>query len=61
MLDTSENSYAERVPSECSKSRYIADIFHKDMFQDVKNLWNAKILSASVTPTPPLVKEARRL
>ena len=51
VLDTFENSSAEQVPSECSQSRYIADIFnkdifraspdifHKDMFQDVKNLW----------------------
>ena len=32
VLDTFENSSAERVPSECSQSRYIADIFHKDIY-----------------------------
>ena len=32
MLDTFKNSSAERVPSECSQARYIADIFQKDMF-----------------------------
>ena len=32
MLDTFKNSSAERVPSECSQARYIADIFQKDIF-----------------------------
>ena len=32
MLDTFKNPSAERVPSECSKARYIADIFQKDIF-----------------------------
>ena len=32
VLDTFENSSAERVPSECSQFRYIADIFNKDIY-----------------------------
>ena len=32
MLETFKNSSAERVPSECSQARYIADIFQKDIF-----------------------------
>ena len=32
VLDTFANSSAERVPSECSQSRYIADIFHTDIY-----------------------------
>ena len=31
VLDTFENSSAERVPSECNQSRYIADISKKDI------------------------------
>ena len=31
VLDTFKNQSAERVPSECSQSRYIADIFNKDI------------------------------
>ena len=32
MLATFKNLPAERVPSECSQSRYIGDIFIKDIF-----------------------------
>ena len=62
MLDTFENSSAERVLSECSQSRYIADIFNKDISRatpDILPIYfsgRRKLVEAS-----RLVKEARRL
>ena len=50
MLDTFRISSAEQVPSECGQSRYIADIFHKDVSR------RRKLMEAS-----RLIKETRRL
>ena len=38
VLDTFRISSAERVPSKCSQSRYIADIFHKDICKASSNI-----------------------
>ena len=46
MLDTFRISSAERVPSECGQFRYIADIFHKDIFRpstDILPIYFTKI------------------
>ena len=46
VLDTFRISSAERVPGECGQSRYIADVFHKDICRarsDILSIYFTKI------------------